>query len=286
MAGAKMGSHKMTAGMLTALAEHLRAEERAENTIQKYVRYAGEFLAWLKGRAVSKETAVAWKEALQGERLAPATINAKITSVNAFFKFAGWDECRVRTLRLQRQVFRDPRRDLTGAEYARLVQAARDRGDERLALLMECICATGIRVSEVRYITVEAVAQGRAVIQLKGKIRTIILPGKLRKKLARYIQKKKLASGEVFLTRGGRGMSRRQIWAAMKGVCQAADVEPSKVFPHNLRHLFARTYYKIYHDIVKLADMLGHSNMETTRIYLVSTGQEHARQLDRLGLVS
>lgn len=280
-------AHTVTPDLLPAFVEYLREEERSENTIQKYARYANELLSWLDRRPLNKAVVIEWKESLQDAgKFAPATINAKLASVNAFFKFAGWDDCRVKALKLQRQVFRDPGRDLTREEYARLIDAALARGDERLALLMETICATGIRVSEVRYITVKAVSEGRTVIRMKGKIRTIILPGKLCRKLAKFIRKKKIASGEIFLTESGKGMSRNRIWAAMKSVCIAAGVEASKVFPHNLRHLFAKSYYNVYHDIVKLADVLGHSSIETTRIYLISTGQEHARQMDSLGLVS
>lgn len=206
-------------------------------------------------------------------------------AVNQFFKFLGWQECVVKGLRIQRKLFRDDRRELTRNEYERLLAAAHGLGRERLALLMETICATGIRVSEVRYITVEAVASGRAEISLKGKLRTILIPGKLCRKLKKYVKQQKIASGEVFLTRSGKRMSRKQIWAEMKAVCRKAEVAPSKVFPHNLRHLFARIFYQVCRDVVKLADVLGHSSIETTRIYLSSTGAEHARQLDRLGLV-
>ncbi len=278
-------SCRISQDMIGSFVAHLRSEEREESTIQKYCHNVEEFAVWLEGREVTKAVAVEWKESLQDGRFAPATVNGKIAAVNAFFRFAGWEECHLRALRLQRRVFRDPGRDLTQGEYEKLIQAAYARNDERLALLMETICATGIRVSEVKYITVKAVNQGRAVIALKGKIRTIILPGKLCKRLQKYIKKNKIASGEVFLTGSGKGMSRRQIWAEMKKICLFAHVEPSKVFPHNLRHLFAQTYYKVYRDIVKLADVLGHSSVETTRIYLISTGQEHARQMDRLGLV-
>ena len=282
----KLLTHQITPRMLPAFIKYLHTEERSENTIEKYVRYTREFISWADGAPISKGVVIAWKESLQNNtEFAPATVNAKLASVNAFFKFAGWDDCRVKSLRLQRQVFRDPSKDLTREEYTRLIQAAYDKGDERLAMVMETLCSTAIRVSEIKYITVEAVKQGQTVIKLKGKVRTIILPGKLCKKLLKYIQKNKIASGEVFLTRSGKGMSRRQIWAEMKGICKAAGVEASKVFPHNLRHLFARAYYTIYHDIAKLADMLGHSSIETTRIYLISTGKEHARQMDRLGFV-
>ena len=182
-------------------------------------------------------------------------------------------------------MFRSTARDLTREDYTRLVETAQALGKDRLALLIETICATGIRVSEVRYITVEAARAGQTTISLKGKLRTILLPGKLCRKLLKYARKKKIASGEIFLTRSGRGLSRRQIWAEMKALCDRAGVERSKVFPHNLRHLFARTFYRACRDVAKLADVLGHSSIETTRIYLISTGAEHARQMAKLGLV-
>ena len=182
-------------------------------------------------------------------------------------------------------MFRDDSKELTHAEYDRLIAAAHETGRERLALLMESICGTGIRVSEVKYLTVEAAQTGRAEISLKGKIRTILLPGKLCRRLAKYARAQKIASGEIFLTRSGKSLSRRQIWAEMKGLCQKAGVAPSKVFPHNLRHLFARTFYQVCRDVVKLADVLGHSSVETTRIYLISTGAEHAKVLARMHLL-
>ena len=243
-------------------------------------------MLWLAGREVTKELAVAWKEHLSEQSYAPATVNVKLAAVNAFFKVCGWQDCCVKALRLQRRVFRDPGRELTKAEYQRLVEAAQNSGRTRLALLMGTICGTGIRVSEVQYITVEAALAGRAEIALKGKIRTIMLPGKLCRKLLKYARKQKIVSGEIFLTRSGTSLSRRQIWSEMKAVCKVAGVEPSKVFPHNLRHLFATTFYRVCHDIVKLADVLGHSSINTTRIYLITTGAEHARTLERLGLVS
>ena len=209
-----------------------------------------------------------------------------VAAVNKFFSLCGWTDCRVKALRLQRRLFREEGRELTRREYDRLLAAARRSGKGQLELLMEAICATGIRVSEVKYLTVEAARAGRAEVHLKGKVRTILIPGKLRKKLLGYAKEKKIASGEIFLTRGGKSLSRKQIWAEMKALCKAAGVSPSKVFPHNLRHLFARTFYQVCRDVAKLADVLGHSSIETTRIYLISTGAEHARQLERLGLVS
>lgn len=264
----------------------LKNEERSPGTAEKYLRDVRSFAAWLDGRDVTKELAAEWKEYLLAEHYAPITINSMLAAVNAFFRFAGWDECRVKFLKIQRRMFRESTRELTRQEYDRLMETARTLGRERLALLMETICATGIRVSEVRYITVEAAQSGRTEISLKGKIRTIILPAKLCRKLLKYAKHKKIASGEIFLTGSGRSLSRRQIWAEMKRLCQKAGVEPSKVFPHNLRHLFATAFYRACKDIVRLADVLGHSSIETTRIYLLTTGIEHQKQLDRLGLVS
>ena len=269
---------------IKAFAEHLRSEERASGTVEAYLRNICEFADWRKGAPVTKEVAVAWKAELS-EKYAPTTVNTKLAALNAFFKFRGWKDCCVRALKLQRRAFREPGRELTKAEYERLVTAARDSGRIRLALLMETICGTGIRVSEVQYITVEAALAGKAEIALKGKIRTIMLPGKLCRKLLKYARKQKTVSGEIFLTRNGKSLSRRQIWAEMKAVCALADVEPGKVFPHNLRHLFAAVFYRACHDIVKLADVLGHSSINTTRIYLITTGAEHAMTLERLGLV-
>ena len=208
-----------------------------------------------------------------------------LAAVNNLFRFLGWG-IRVKFLKIQRRLFRDQSRELTRGEYDLLVDTARTAGRERLALLMEAICSTGVRVSEVRYLTVEAARQGRAEIALKGKIRVILLPGRLCRKLLKYAKKQKIASGEIFLTRSGKSLSRRQIWAEMKAICTAAGVAPEKVYPHNLRHLFARAFYRVSHDIARLADVLGHSSIETTRIiYLVTTGTEQIRQLDRLGLV-
>ena len=276
----------LTAAQIARYARALRTEERAPATIEKYLRDVRSFAAWLEGRPVSKELAARWKEGLLGSGLAPATVNAKLSALNGLFRFLGWEDCRVRFLKLQRRAFRDPARDLTREEYGRLLETANRQGRGRLALLLETICAAGLRVSEVRCITAEAVLAGRAEIRLKGKIRTILLPGKLCRKLLKYAKKEKIASGEIFLTRSGKAISRRQIWHEVKALCGEAKVAPSKVFPHNLRHLFAAIFYRATRDIVKLADVLGHSSINTTRIYLLSTGEEHVRQLDRMGLVS
>ena len=271
---------------LAAFQQRLLEEEREAATIEKYLREVGVFAAWAGSEPVTKELACRWKERLAASGCQPATINGKLAALNKFFAFLGWTDCQVKYLKVQRRMFRSSGRELSRKDYTCLVETARELGRERLALLIETICATGIRVSEVRYITVEAAQKGQTEIALKGKLRTILLPGKLCRKLIKYARKRKIAAGEIFLTRSGKGLSRRQIWAEMKALCAKAGVERSKVFPHNLRHLFARSFYRACRDVVKLADVLGHSNIETTRIYLISTGAEHARQLERLGLVS
>lgn len=281
-----MKSRILTQAHINRFTAHLRAEERSAATVEKYLRDARAFALWLEGRPVTKEVASGWKAHLLERGQAPATVNAKLSAVNGLFRFLGWEDCRVKFLKVQRRVFRDSSRELTKEEYCRLRESAAKRSLGGLALLMETICAVGIRVSEVRYITVEAARAGRAEVSLKGKIRTIILPGKLCRKLLKYARKQKNASGAIFRAGDGTPLTRFQIWRAMKSLCAGAGVEPSKVFPHNLRHLFAATFYRATRDIVKLADLLGHSSINTTRIYLLSTGAEHARCLERLGLVS
>ena len=280
-----MNKYQISAEKIRAFAAHLQQAERSPGTIENYLRHVRAFAAWAGGEAVTKELAAQWKDHLAHSGYCPGTVNTMLVALNRFFTFQGWRDCQVRALRVQRRLFREDSRELTREEYERLVEAARSLGRERLELLMETICSTGIRVSEVKYITVEALAQGRAEISLKGKIRTILLPGKLCRKLLKYAKKQKTVSGEVFLTRNGTGLSRKQIWSEMKAICAKAKVAASKVFPHNLRHLFARTFYKVCRDVVKLADVLGHSSIETTRIYLISTGTEHAHMLERVRLL-
>ena len=281
-----MEQHCLTYEQITAFAESLYQAERSSATMEKYLRSIRTFFLYLDGRAVAKNIVVAWKDHLQWEEnLSPATVNACLAALNDLFAFLGWTDCRTHYLKIQRRMFRETGRELSRQDYEKLIAAAHELGREQIALIMETICATGIRVSEVRYITTEAVQAGHTTISLKGKIRTILLPGKLCRKLLKFAKKKKITSGELFLSRGGRPMNRCQIWAEMKRLCKTAGVEPSKVFPHNLRHLFATVFYRTYKDVVKLADILGHSSVETTRIYLLTTGQEHRRQLERLRLV-
>ena len=226
-----------------------------------------------------------WKAALAESGYRPISVNAMLAAVNKFFTCMGREDCKVKYLKLQRQMFRKSEKDLSKEEYQRLVQAAHEKGDLRMELILETICATGIRVGELKYITVEAVRAGVAEIALKGKIRTILLPHRLCRKLQKYAKQQKLASGKLFLTQDGLPVSRQYIWRKMKELCEMAGVERSKVYPHNLRSLFARSFYGSCHDVVRLADVLGHSSIETTRIYLMSTGKEYLRQLDKLGLV-
>lgn len=276
----------MTTAQLASFRAYLQDEERSEATVEKYLCEVTQFAAWLNNTEVTKSAVAEWKEHLLSEGYEPSTVNGKLTALDRFFDFMGWSDCKVKHLKLQRRLFRDDNRELTKAEYERLIETAEELGKERLALLMESICGTGIRVSEVQYLTVEAAQQGKVEIYLKGKVRTILISTKLCRKLLKYARKHKIASGEIFLTRGGKPLSRKQIWAEMKALCKKAGVAPSKVFPHNLRHLFARTFYRVCRDVAKLADVLGHSSIETTRIYLISTGAEHAKTLNLLRLVS
>ena len=274
----------ITPARIEAYGAALLAAEHAPGTIAKYRRDVLALARWLGGRPLTREAAAGWKAYLLKSGYAPRTVNTMLAAVNGFFQCMGW-EVRLRFLKIQRQLFREPGRELTRWDYEKLVAAARKRGEERLALLMETLCATGIRIGELRYITVEAARAGRATIALKGKIRTILLPKKLCHKLLAYAKKQKTVSGEVFLTKNGKSISRRQAWYELKRLCGAAGVAPGKVFPHNFRHLFATVFYKACRDIARLADVLGHSSIETTRLYLTVSGTEQVRQLDGLGLV-
>lgn len=282
----KRNACTLTNEMIQTYAGFLREQERAEATAQKYLHDIRAFALWLEGRLVTKEAAAQWKDHLLAKNLSPVTVNTKLSALNGLFRFLGWEECRVKFLKVQRRAFRDPARELKQEDYTRLVAAARRQGREWLALAMEVMGGAGLRVSELRYITVEAARAGRADAALKGKIRTVLLPGKLARKLQKYAEKQKTASGAIFRAGDGTPLTRFQIWRAMKSLCKQAGVEPSKVFPNNLRHLFATAFYRATRDIVKLADVLGHSSINTTRIYLMTTGEEHARCLEGLGLVS
>ncbi len=263
----------------------LRDDEKSKATIEKYGSALRKLMKWLDGREISRSLLMEYRNFLRTDH-AVTSVNGVVSAINSYLDTAGMPECRLKLMKVQRKVFRSEEREMTKEEYFHLVKTAEQQGRTRLLLLMETICSTGIRVSEVQYITVEAATQGFAEVTLKGKTRSILIPGKLAKKLLKYAKKQKIVSGAIFLTRNGTSISRKQIWAEMKSLCKKAGISAAKVFPHNLRHLFARCFYRETHDVVKLADMLGHSSVETTRIYLISTGVEHARILDQLKLVS
>ena len=264
---------------------YLEKEEKSEATVEKYIRDVTAFASYINNETISKETVIGYKQQLLDDGYAIRSINSMLASLNSLFTYLGWTELRVKSLKLQQQVFCPEEKELTRAEYERLCRAAEKKRNERLYLILQTICSTGIRVSELPYITAEAVRDGKAEVALKGKIRTVLLPGDLRKKLLRYISNQVIESGPVFITRGGKPVSRTNIWREMKGLCAEANVDPGKVFPHNLRHLFARIFYGLEKDIVRLADVLGHSSVDTTRIYIISTGAEHRHCMERMHLV-
>ena len=263
----------------------LKSEEKSENTLEKYLRDVRAFAAYLGGADVTKETVVAYKGKLIAERYAVRSVNSMLASLNSLFTFLGWSDCKVKSMKLQRQIYCPEEKELTKAEYLRLVNTAKRKGKERLNLILQTICGTGIRVSELEYITVEAAKSGKAVVALKGKTRSVFLVKELQKKLLRYATEQNISSGTIFITRNGKPLSRTNIWREMKTLCTEAGVDPKKVFPHNLRHLFARTFYNMEKDVVKLADILGHSSVDTTRIYTISTGTEHRRCMENLRLI-
>ena len=275
---------KITTEIIKSFNDYLINEEKAAATINKYLHDVGEFQIWLGEQELCKTAVLAYKSYLC-EHYATASVNAALSSLNSFFNFMEWYDLRVKNLKIQKQIFASTDKELTKAEYDRLLQAAKQKKNERLYPLMQTICSTGIRVSEVRYITVEAVSRGIAEINCKGKRRQVFLPKQLCQILKQYIKEQKIKSGAVFVTKNGNPLDRSNIWSDMKKLCKAANVSEKKVFPHNLRHLFARTYYSLQKDIVRLADILGHSSVNTTRIYTMETGEIHRRQIQKLGLL-
>ena len=239
---------------------------------------------YLKGKKVTKEDLLVWKEDLE-KRYSPAGVNGRLVAANGFFSYSGRYDLRLKLLKIQKEIFISEEKELTRAEYGRLVRTAEKKGKERLSLLIQTICSTGIRVSELEFITVAAVKRGRAEVNCKGKRRVIFLPARLQKKLKAYAAKKGITEGVIFASKSGRPLHRGNIWAEMKKLCKDAEVSPEKVFPHNLRHLFARIFYSLDKDIAKLADMLGHSHIETTRIYIMESGRIHRQKLERMRLV-
>ena len=263
---------------------YLFEEERSVNTTEKYLRDVRFFREWLGGRGIDKSAVLAYKKELC-EKYLPASVNSILSSLNALFVFMNWYNLKVKTLKIQRRIFADKSKELTKAEYERLLTVAKNKKNERLYYLMQTIASTGIRVSEVKYVTCEAVKSGQVVIDCKGKIRQIFLPKKLCQMLKTYIKSRNIKSGSVFITRSGKPLDRCAIWKMLKDLCESAGVSKDKVFPHNFRHLFARTFYSLQKDIVRLADILGHSSVETTRIYTMESGVEHIKMIQKLGLL-
>lgn len=272
--------------LLERYKNELRNSEKSERTICKYCHDILLFLHFLRGsKTAEKKDVIAYKNWLAG-RYAASSVNSMLVALNGFLKYAGLNHCCVKLLRVQRSVFCDRRRELNREEYMRLLLAARHTGQEKLYLLIQTICATGIRVSELQYVTVEAIRRGMAIVDNKGKRRSILIPLKLQKCLTVYISSKKIETGSVFVTQSGKPIDRKNIWKSMKRLCEIADVDPNKVFPHNLRHLFAKEFYEKGKDITRLADILGHQNIDTTRRYIISSGEEHERLLNALDLMT
>lgn len=264
--------------------ERLLEEEKSENTVEKYVRDVSFFASWLGEEALTKARVLEYKKTLC-EKYAPRSVNATVSSLNCFFDFMGWEDVRIKALKIQRQLFAEKEKELTKSEYEKLLFAAKKKQNRQLYYLMQTICSTGIRVSELRFITTSAIKTGQAVIRCKGKMRVILLPKGLCKMLCEYVKEEKIKNGPVFVSRNGNPLDRSHIWKMMKSLCEKAGVAKEKVFPHNFRHLFARTYYSIEKDIVRLADILGHASINTTRIYTIETGLIHRRQIEKLGLL-
>lgn len=274
----------ITAKKIAEFKEHLILEERSEITVEKYIHDVKAFAKYTQNSIITKETVIAYKKCLQ-ENYAVRSVNSMLASINSLFAFLGWLDLKVKSLKLQQQVFCPEEKELTKAEYARLCRAAQNKHNERLNLILQTICGTGIRVSELQYITVEAVKQGEAVVNCKAKTRAVFIVKELKQKLLRYAAEQGIKNGMIFVTRTGKPISRTNIWREMKALCEEANVNPQKVFPHNLRHLFARVFYGIEKDIAKLADILGHSSINTTRIYIISTGTEHRQRMENMRLI-
>ena len=269
---------------IQAYKNYLAEEEKSSLTLEKYIRDIVAFSNWIGNKSIEKADVLKYKEYLT-ENYAPSSVNSMLSSINSFFSFNEWYNLKVKTLKIQRQIFLGEDKELTKSEYERLLYAAKSKGNEKLYLLMQTICSTGIRVSELKFISVESIKKKKAVINLKGKMRIIIIPDALCKILLDYSKSQGITSGSIFVSRNGKPLDRSSIWKLMKNLCEKAGVKKEKVFPHNLRHLFARTYYSLQKDIVRLADILGHSSVNTTRIYTMDTGVIHRKQIQKLGLL-
>lgn len=279
-----MGQRKITPSLLKEFQYYLTDDEKSKATIEKYMRDVRHFTEYAADSTIDKALVLTYKSELEQE-YAITSANSMLAALNTFLRFAGWNDLCVKQFRIQKKVYSPEEKELTKEEYIRLIQTANKKGNERLSLLIQTICGTGIRVSELQYITVEAVKKGEAVVSCKGKTRTVFIVSTLQKKLLKYIKEQRMKTGIIFVTKNGRPMNRSNIWKAMKDLCAEAGVSSEKVFPHNLRHLFARTFYGIEKDIAKLADILGHSNINTTRIYIITTGAEHKRRMEKMRLI-
>ena len=268
----------ITNEQIRSYALHLQEDEKSDATVEKYIRDVTAFAQFLLSRNLTKQEVMEYKKQIT-DSYAPASVNSMLVSINSFLDYIGCHDYRVKLLKIQRQMFVSEKKELSAQEYRRLLKAARG---SRLELVIQTICETGIRVSELEFITVEAVERGRAVVDCKNKTRVILIPTALRKVLLQYIKKSGITAGSVFVTKTGKPLNRSNIWRDMKALCKRADVDPEKVFPHNLRHLFARTFYSLERDIVRLADLLGHSSINTTRVYTIETGKEHFNCLERM----
>ena len=274
----------LTADIIEDFRKNLELQEKSTSTIEKYIRDVKAFSVYAENAAITKEKVIAYKKYL-GNNYAVRSVNSMLASINSLFNSLEWHDLKVKSLKLQQQVFCSEDRELTKAEYARLCKTAKRKKNKRLNLILQTICGTGIRVSELQYITVEAAKQGEAVVNCKAKTRSVFIVKELKQKLLRYAAEQNIKSGMIFVTRTGKLISRTNIWREMKALCVEANVNPEKVFPHNLRHLFARVFYGIEKDIAKLADILGHSSINTTRIYIISTGTEHRKRMENMHLI-
>lgn len=280
-----MKGRLLTEKHIKSFINHLRMEEKSKNTIEKYARDVNTFATFLNGKAVCKEIVIEYKQILIADGYAVSSINSMLAALNSLFDYLGWIECKVNAIKIQRQIYCPENKELSKAEYLRLVGAAERNHNHRLNMILQTICGTGIRISELQFITVEAVKSGTVEVACKGKNRVVFIVKKLKKKLLRYAAERHIKAGAIFITKSGKPINRTNVWREMKALCKQARVNPDKVFPHNLRHLFARTFYMLEKDIAKLADILGHSSINTTRIYIISTGYEHLKCMENMRLV-
>lgn len=278
-----MVQRTMSNCMIENYARHLVNEEKSGLTIQKYLRDIQTFLKFAEKQPITKELTIAYKQDLIARNYAVSSVNSMLAALNGFLDFLGWHDCKIKVVRTQRKIYCAEDKELTKTEYLRLLAASKNQ--PQLNLIIQTICATGIRISELQFFTLEAIKRGEVRVRCKNKTRLIFVPGSLRTRLMNFAKQHNVTTGAVFVTRSGKPLDRSNIWTQMKNLCQKAQVNPKKVFPHNLRKLFARTFYSMEKDIAKLADILGHGSIETTRIYIMSTGAEHRRQIERMGLI-